>query len=114
MRLDRPHLLDYLYTVELILVDFIDYALNHTLRSAFSNGQLVISLFITFCTSVSFQSYTTLILGSGFAYENTRTLMQDESYLQDADYDDIRIRRQDRENLDFDLYEDFNIHQSKG
>ena len=40
--------------------------------------------------------------------------MQDESYLQDADYDDIRIRRQDRENLDFDLYEDFNIHQSKG
>ena len=50
MRLDRPHLLDYLCTVELILVDFIDYALNHTLRSAFSNGQLVISLFITFCT----------------------------------------------------------------
>ena len=49
MRLDRPHLLDYLCTVELILVDFIDYALNHTLRSAFSNGQLVISLFITFC-----------------------------------------------------------------
>ena len=40
--------------------------------------------------------------------------MQDESYLQDADYDDIRSRRQDRENLDFDLYEDFNIHQSKG
>ena len=49
MRLDRPHLLDYLCTVELILVDFIDYALNHTLHSAFSNGQLVISLFNTFC-----------------------------------------------------------------
>ena len=50
MRLNRPHLLDNLRTVELILVDFIDYALNHTLRSAFSNGQLVISLFITYCT----------------------------------------------------------------
>ena len=38
--------------------------------------------------------------------------MQDEIYLDDADYDEIRIRRQDRENLDFDLYEDFNTPKS--
>ena len=54
------------------------------------------------------------ISGRQFEYGRALEIMQDESYLQDADYDDIRIRRQDRENLDFDLYEDFNIHQSKG
>ena len=52
------------------------------------------------------------ILGSGFAYENARTILQNEDYLDDSDYDDIRIRRKDNDYLDFDLYEDFNAPKS--
>ena len=53
-----------------------------------------------------------LILGSGFAYENARNIMQNEEYLDDSDYNDIRIRRKDNDYLDFDLYEDFNTPKS--
>ena len=48
------------------------------------------------------------ILGSGFSYENARTIIQDEDYLDDSDDDEIRIRRKDNNYLDFDLYEGFN------